>query len=110
MKRNLIRVNDSHYRFGNCQLLKSYFYWPTDPKYMLEVFQNTPIRKPHLLIMASDSIKSYKGIYEDFKSFYEENPLFEYREVEGNHDAHNNDPELMAGIILDFLTRSKNHL
>lgn len=67
------------------------------------------IKCPHLLIKAKGS-PHYEGREkaQEVLRVYAENPLHEFRELEGNHHLHLNTPGVILPVIKDFIQRTQH--
>ncbi|XP_037945289.1 probable serine hydrolase, partial [Teleopsis dalmanni] len=92
------------YYFARDSRLKSSMFYPFSREVPFEMAKR--IKCPHLFIKAlGGPYYEPKENYDDTLEILKQNPLFEYHEVEGTHHVHLNNPERVAPIINDFISR-----
>ncbi|XP_065172661.1 serine hydrolase-like protein [Atheta coriaria] len=102
LARNMIPTSDGKLKFATDQRLKFFVSLFTDFRYITDVLKKNPVNCPVLVILASES--NLQTVY--FKpvlKLYQKQKNFTVKEVEGNHDVHNNHPERVAPLICKFL-------
>lgn len=106
LKRCLKTVGEDQYQISNDIRLKTKHCLFVDMEFCVSVIKEHPVPCPILIIVGKDSTP----ILEYFKEFLNELKKANHKcttmEVDGNHDVHNNNPELVGPFIHSFLTTS----
>ncbi|XP_023013259.2 serine hydrolase-like protein [Leptinotarsa decemlineata] len=109
LKRCLEPADEGRYTFTMDQRMKRYMNPLHDLRFSMESLEHDPVVCPVLIILGNTQTVPpalYKGNMEGLKKLG--NVSFEF--MEGGHDAHNKNPEIMAPYICKFLSTEKGKL
>nr|CAI5858000.1 unnamed protein product [Callosobruchus analis] len=95
---------EGRFIFTRDQRLKNYINPTVDLRYAVDAYKHAPLRCPTLIILAKQSVASRH--FEHLTKSFGKNVVFKL--VEGNHDVHNDRPELVAPLVKKFLVYKKN--
>ena len=106
LKRCLKSVGDDQYHITNDLRLKTKHCLFVEMEFCVELIKEHPVTCPLLIIVGKDSTPLLEYYKEFLKVLKNANNKCTTMEVEGNHDVHNNSPELVGPPINNFLTSS----
>lgn len=109
MERSLRPAGDGKFHITSAQHLKYVLRPPMSLSYHKEVLKKYPICCPHLIILAKDSLVG-KKVDKDLFKILKKNKNFRSKWVEGQHDVHLEDPDIVAPLISTFLLRQNSKL
>ncbi|CAH1971197.1 unnamed protein product [Acanthoscelides obtectus] len=98
--------SDGKFRFTIDQRLKNIINPTVDLRYVVEAYKTSPVCCPTLIILSKQSVLN-KNFGRLTKSFGK-NVVFKL--VDGNHDVHNDKPELVAPLVEKFLLCKRHKL
>lgn len=101
-------TKDGRYSFTVDQRMKNFINPVHDFRYILESMKEDPVTCPILIILGEQSITKVhmKPLIQELKTW--SNVFIEY--VDGYHDVHNNNPDIVAPFINKFLLVQKAKL
>nr|CAI5870220.1 unnamed protein product [Callosobruchus analis] len=97
---------EGRFKFTLDQRLKSFINSTVDLRYVVDAYKHAPLRCPTLIILAKQSFAT--RYFRPLTKSFGKNVVFKL--VEGNHDVHNDRPELVASLVKKFLVCKKNKL
>nr|CAH7740696.1 unnamed protein product [Callosobruchus chinensis] len=97
---------EERYRFTQDQRLKNFINPTVDLRYVVDAYKHAPLHCPTLIILAKESLLN-KHLERLTKSLAK-NVVFKL--VEGKHDVHNDQPEVVAPLVEKFLLCRKHKL
>ncbi|KAJ8945420.1 hypothetical protein NQ318_009876 [Aromia moschata] len=106
MSRGVERVGDDRYKFTLDQRMKCYIDPLHDNRYALETLKRDPVKCPVLIILAHQS-RMFNIYFKDIIGYLKKRKNFTIKYVDGDHDVHNNSPEVVAPHINKFLLTRK---
>lgn len=108
LKRNSEITADGRYRFTNDSRLKFFMNPGFNMRMEIELIQKYPIECPHLIIFALNTPQwqYFKPVINALKK----NKLCKIKYVEGDHDVHNINPEIVSPHVSAFLLSKKSKL
>ncbi|KAF2895363.1 hypothetical protein ILUMI_10817 [Ignelater luminosus] len=109
LKRSLISTENGKYIFSTDPRLKAFINPLFNLKYIMGLVKKYRITCPVLFVYASDSEAQYY-YFKRVITEYQRNKQCIVKKVTGNHDVHNNSPELVAPIVNKFLTKRQSKL
>jgi len=110
LKRALIPMEDGKFRFSNDMRLKNSISMLYGEKFVKNLIKQYPITCPILIIIASDSLPTLEYLKPLVKEMQKKNKECVIKKVKGNHDVHNNQPEVVVPLINGFLRKITSKL
>ncbi|XP_049788992.1 serine hydrolase-like protein [Schistocerca nitens] len=105
--RSLVKRNNG-VGFSTDQRLKFAAWVPWGPEQNVNILQR--IRCPQLIVLASQSLPILSQSFSREMKMFRSRKNFTCIVVDGNHDVHNNQPEIVGPIVTKFFTADKSSL
>lgn len=103
LSRSLIPVGEDKFRFSTDPRLRAYLNPIYDLQFVEKNIMIHPIKCPVLFLYASKSVAQYYFFRKFVRELQKRNKKCFLKKVEGSHDVHNNNPDIVGPIVTRFL-------